>query len=108
LFLDEETVRKHVDEYQTQNKLKSSPSGGSKSKLSLAQTAELVEYLGQVTYTKAANVCDYVHQKYDVMYSVNGMTDWLKYNGFSFKKPHEMPAKADPEKQETFKKEYET
>jgi transposase len=87
--------------------LQSSPSGGSQSKLSLVQTAELVEHLDKVTYTKAAQVCSYVQGKYYITYSVNGMTDWLKNNGFSFKKPHEVPAKADPEKQEAFKKEYE-
>jgi transposase len=107
LFLDEETISKHVDEYQTENKLKSSPAGGSASKLSPTQTAELVKHLEQVTYTKVAQVCAYVQEKYSLTYSVNGMTDWLKHNGFSFKKPHEVPAKADVEKQEIFKQEYE-
>jgi transposase len=45
LFVDEETVSKHVDEYKTEDRLKNLPSGGSKSKLSPAQTAELVEHL---------------------------------------------------------------
>jgi transposase len=108
LFLDEETVSKHVDEYITEGKLKNAPCGGSESKLSPAQTTELIEHLEKVTYTKASHICAYVQQKYNVTYTVDGMTDWLKRNDFSFKKPHEVPAKADPEKQEAFKKEYET
>lgn len=35
------------------------------------------------------------------------MTSWLKNNGFSFIKPHGIPAKADPEKQKEFIIEYE-
>jgi transposase len=107
LFLDEETISKHVEEYKTEGKLKNADCGGSESKLNPAQTAELVEHLDKVTYAKASQVCIHVQEKYGVTYSVNGMTDWLKHNGFSFKKPHEVPAKADPEKQEAFKKEYE-
>jgi transposase len=107
LLLDEETVSKQVDEFKTVGKLANIHVGGSESKLSPSQTAELVNHLDKITYTKAAQVCDYVQKTYNVTYSVNGMTDWLKHNGFSFKKPHEVPAKADLEKQESFKKEYE-
>jgi transposase len=107
LFVDEETVSKHIKEYKTENKLQSSPAGGSQSKLSKEQTAELIEHLDKVTYTSASQVCSYVQKKYNITYTVNGMTDWLNNNGFSFKKPHEVPARADPDKQEAFKKEYE-
>ena len=36
------------------------------------------------------------------------MSKWLKANGFRYKKPHGVPAKADKEKQEDFMAYYET
>jgi DNA-binding NarL/FixJ family response regulator len=38
LFLDEETVSKHVEEYKTKGKLKNADCGGAESKLTPAQT----------------------------------------------------------------------
>ncbi|MDR1364022.1 MAG: winged helix-turn-helix domain-containing protein, partial [Oscillospiraceae bacterium] len=35
------------------------------------------------------------------------MTEWLKRNGFSYRKPHVFPAKAQEEKQAEFISEYE-
>ncbi|GHS92271.1 hypothetical protein AGMMS49949_04140 [Alphaproteobacteria bacterium] len=51
LFLDEETVSKHFDEYCETKKL-SIPTGGSQRKLSPAQTTELIQHLKEKTYTK--------------------------------------------------------
>ncbi|MDR2464170.1 MAG: helix-turn-helix domain-containing protein [Holosporales bacterium] len=69
LFLEEETVRKHVDEFKTVGKLEHIHGGGSESKLSPSQTAELVNHLDQITYTKAAQVCDYVQKTYSYLES---------------------------------------
>jgi transposase len=77
LFLDEETISKHVDEYVTQRKL-SIQSGGSKSKLSDEQESALAEHLESKTYLKVVEICDYVVQTYGVHYTVSGMTNWLK------------------------------
>lgn len=106
LFLDEETISKHVSEYQEEKKL-SIQTGGRSSKLNAAQTAELIAHLECSTYMKATDICAYVQEKYGVEYTVSGMTFWLKAQGFSYKKPRAVPAKADAKQQEVFIKEYE-
>jgi transposase len=47
-----------------------------------------------------------VKKIYKKEYSVSGMTKWLKENGFCYKKPHGVPAKADGVKQAAFIEEY--
>jgi transposase len=105
LCLDEETVSKHFDEYVHDKKL-SIQTGGSQSKLSVEQTAELLKHLDQKTYLKAADICAYVHKIYNVSYNPKSMVFWLKEHGFSYRKPDRVPAKADPKKQEEFIEEY--
>jgi transposase len=106
LFLDEETISKHIFEYREAKKLRII-TGGSESKLSSAQTEDLKAHLSNHTYVKSFEICEYVKEKYGVKYTVSGMTGWLKNNGFSFIKPHGVPAKADQEKQKQFVAEYE-
>jgi transposase len=106
LFLDEITVSKHIREYQEEKKLRI-VTGGSESKLSPAQTAELNVHLAAHTCVKVVDICAYVKGQYGIEYTISGMTSWLKKNGFSFIKPHGVPAKADPEKQKQFITEYE-
>jgi transposase len=106
LMIDEETASGYVEGYVEQNKLKHA-SGGSKSKLTVEQTQELISHLKAHTYVKVAEVCEYVFKVYGISYSRQGMTDWLHAHGFSYKKPKSTPAKADPLKQEAFIKRYE-
>ena len=105
LFLDEDTVSRHVSEYVKSKKLHI-VTGGSESKLSSAQAADLQLHLTFHTYAKVSEICNYVEEQYGVKYTVSGMTSWLKINSFSFIKPHGVPAKADPEKQKQFVAEY--
>jgi transposase len=105
LLLDEETVSKHVSEYQESKKL-TIRTGGSQSKLSPCQTDELNGHLREHTYAKVSEICGYVRKKYGILYSVQGMTCWLKKHGFSYKKPQPTPSKADPAKQAKFIEEY--
>jgi transposase len=106
LLLDQETISRHVKEYKEQQKL-SINTGGSESKLSSDQAAEITKHLDEVTYLKVSEICIYVQEKYGISYTVNGMTNWLKSNGFSYKKPKGTPAKADPIAQKEFIEEYE-
>ena len=106
LLLDQETISRHVKEYKEQQKL-SINTGGSESKLSSDQAAEITKHLDEVTYLKVSEICIYVQEKYGIFYTVNGMTNWLKSNGFSYKKPKGTPAKADPIAQKEFIEEYE-
>lgn len=106
LLLDQETISRHVKEYIESKKLSIS-TGGSDSKLSFEQSVEIVKYLEEVTHLKVSKICIYVQEKYGITYTVNGMTNWLKSNGFSYKKPKGTPAKADPVAQKDFIEEYE-
>jgi transposase len=105
LFLDEETISRHIRDYISKKKL-SLNSGGSQSKLNEPQARELVEHLSENSYLICTEICAYVHSKYGVVYTVSGMTDWLHSHGFSYKKPKPQPSKADPEKQSEFVKDY--
>jgi transposase len=106
LLLDQETISRHVKEYIDSKKLSIS-TGGSESKLSSAEAAEIIKHLDETTYLKVSQICIYVSDKYGITYTVNGMTNWLKSNGFSYKKPKGTPAKADPIAQKEFIEEYE-
>jgi len=106
LLLDEETVAKHVGEYKEHQKL-SIQTGGTASKLNPEQTQELKAHLEAQTYLKAGDICAYVEEKHGIIYTLPGMTSWLKTHGFSYKKPKGTPAKADPVKQAAFIEAYE-
>ncbi len=107
LLLDEETVSRHVIEYQEKHKL-SVQTGGSSGKLFSDQAHDLVAHLEKATYLKVLDICAYVLSQYAVVYTVSGMTSWLKNHGFSYKKPKPTPAKADPIKQAAFIQAYKT
>ncbi len=96
-----ETVHDHLEDYRKSKKLKPE-NGGSQSLLTQDQTAELIKHLEARTYTRAAEICGYVKQTWNVDFSVSGMTHWLRHNKFSYKKPQGFPAKADPQKQAEF------
>jgi transposase len=101
LLLDDETIRRHIDDYQRENKLSTS-NGGSDSKLTDREACELIEHLSEITYLYVKEICQHVKQKYKKEYSISGMTKWLHGNGFCYKKPHAVPAKADKEQQKKF------
>ena len=49
----------------------------------------------------------YVESKFNLQYTVSGMTDWLKRNNFLYKAPKGMLSKADLVKQKEFIEIYE-
>lgn len=101
LLLDDETIRRHINDYQQENKL-TIHNGGSNGKLNDRETQELIKHLAEVTYLHVKDICRYVKLQYNKGYSVSGMTKWLHANNFSYKKPHAVPAKADQEQQKRF------
>lgn len=105
LLLDDETVRRHIEDYFKKGKL-SIESGGSDSKLTGSETQKLTEHLQEITYLYVKDICEYVWQSYGKKYSISGMTKWLHVHNFCYKKPHAVPAKADREKQEKFIRHY--
>lgn len=105
LLLSDESIRKHIRDYQQAKKLKPE-NGGSESKLDVQDANELKEHLAKNTYQYVKNICAYVKDKYGKKYTVGGMKLWLINNGFRYKKPHIVPAKANLEQQEQFVNQY--
>lgn len=106
LFLSPKTIKGHIQEYKEEKKLKPS-NGGSKSKLPYEENKELSKHLEDQTYVNVKEISDYVAKTYGIKYSNSGMTNWLHENGFSYKKPVGIPAKANEELQKEFVKKYE-
>lgn len=101
LLLDDETIRRHIEDYLAKKKLQTT-NGGSESKLSNLESRKLTTHLSEVTYLYVKDICAYVKKEYKKKYSVSGMTKWLHANEFSYKKPHAVPAKADKVQQQKF------
>jgi hypothetical protein len=64
----------------------------------LAQYPDLEEKL----YTSTSDIADYVLKTFGVVYSVRGLTKWLKQHGFTYHKLSGVPAKADGEAQKAW------
>jgi transposase len=105
LLISHEGVRQHVLDYEAGRKL-SPQNGGSSSKLNEPQKQMLIEHIRETIYTKAKDIAAFVLEEFGVTYRVSGMTQWLKKNGFSYKKPAVVPGKADKQAQEKWIQEY--
>jgi len=105
LLLSDVTVGQHIQDYQASQKLKPE-NGGSVSKLDDQQTKSLLEHLQKHTYLYTKDIIAYVQATFGLLYTVPGMTSWLKIHGFSYKKPAVVPGKANREAQEQWIKEY--
>lgn len=105
LLLDDETIRRHINDYLKEKKL-STNNGGSDGKLSDREALELTDHLQEITYLYVKDICHYVRLIYGKKYSISGMTKWLHANDFCYKKPHAVPAKADKEMQMKFIRHY--
>lgn len=101
-----QSVDRYLSEYEKETKTTHDSRGGSQSKLSEVQTKELSAHLQKITYLHAKKVCMYVKAKYEVTYSISGMTFWLKENGFVYKQPIKVPGRMSPEKQQAFIESY--
>ena len=101
LLLDDETIRRHIDDYLREHKL-SIDSGGNYNKFSELESQQLIDHLTEVTYLYVKDICNYVKKTFGKTYSISGMTKWLHNNGFKHKKPHAVPAKANLEQQQAF------
>lgn len=106
LLLDDETIRRHIKDYFKHKKLQPE-NGGSDSKLSESESQQLIMHLREKTYLYVKDICAYVKQIYQKTYSLSGMTKWLHHQGFRYKKPHGVPAKANQATQQEFIKRYE-
>jgi transposase len=107
LLLDDETIRRHIDSYFKEHKL-APENGGSTGYLSELEASELKSHLYEKTYLYVKDICAYVKVAFNKLFSISGMTKWLKANNFCYKKPHAVPAKADKQQQDDFIQLYES
>lgn len=105
LLIHETTVWAHLNDYLQYGKLTSN-NGGSRSKLDEQQTEELITHLEQNTYPSTKEIIAYITLTYKVIYTQQGMHDWLIQNRFSYKKPKGTPAKFSAELQAAFIEKY--
>lgn len=101
LLLSDEAIKKHIKDFVEAQKLKPT-NGGSQSKLTDAQKAELKEHIDCNGYTEARMIKQYIEAKYLIKYTVNGTIKLLHQLGFVYKKPKLVPGKLDRAKQEEF------
>lgn len=101
LRIHETTVVRHINDYLQSEKLKPE-NGGSQSRMSTAQTMQLIEHLAENTYFHTHQIVAHVEAEFGINYSVAGMNKWLHHNGFSYKKPKGVPHKFCPEIQQAF------
>jgi transposase len=100
------SIARFIDDYKNNNKLKPE-SGGSESHLNQEQTKDLISHLEQNIYLTVSAIKEYILTKWNIEYSIRGLTNWLHTHGFSYKKPVGFPAKADKIKQQEFVEYYE-
>lgn len=104
LFLDHTTIRRYYTTYVEEGLegLVLLAYKGKVSSLSEAQEELLKEHLREKTYLSAAKIAAYIQATFSVSYSVKGTVKLLHRIGFSYKKPKQIPGKADSKKQEEF------
>jgi transposase len=110
LLLDETTVRRYYKGYQKTgvDGLLENHYYGSNGYLTVLQEQELTTILKNHIYQTVKEVILYVNKTYNKTYSIEGMTHLLHRLGFVYKKTKVIPGKVNLEKQEQFKKEYQT
>ena len=106
MYMHVDTIKSYIKSYNDNKKIKNDPRGGSKAKLNEKDAQELDKYLSKNTYLKAKDIAKYVKDKYNVDYTIAGMTDWLKNRDFKYKRPATIPGKLSAEKQKVFIEEY--
>jgi len=107
LRLSSATVYNYLNDFDSEQKTKNDPKGGSEPKLTDEQSQSLQKHLTETTYLKIKHICAHVQATFGVNFSRSGMTMWLGAKGFVFKRPKKVPGKLDPQRQEAFIKEYE-
>lgn len=101
LLLHETSVSRHINDFNTLNKL-TSASGGSSGYLNAEQTQQLIDHLCDVTYLHTHQIVAYIQETFEVEYTVSGLNKWLHQHQFSYKQPKGVPHKFDVDKQTAF------
>lgn len=105
-LIDEATVRRHLNDWLSEQKLKPE-NGGSDSKLNAEKTTLLIKQLSDRLFHHVHEIIAFVKRKWGITFSVPGMNKWLHRNGFRYKIPCGTPHKFSEEKQQQFIEYYE-
>ena len=106
LRLSHSTVCAYLNDFDSMQKTQHAPKGGTEPKLTNEQSQELSRHLEEATYLKVKHIRAYVKERFGIIFSRSGMTDWLRGHGFVFKRPRKVPGKLDPRQQEEFIRKY--
>ena len=79
---------------------------GGTCKLSGAQIEQFNEHLENNVYLTAKEICAFVKKTFKVKYTSKGMTSLLHQMGYTYKKPKQIPGKANIDKQMEFIEQY--
>ena len=101
LLLDDQTIRRYVQDDMEQNSL-APKHQGRQSFFSTQQSQEVIFHLREKTYLRVKEIAQWVDLKYGVIWTVSGLSKWLKRAGFCYKKPTAVPGKANQETQRQF------
>ena len=102
LFLTDEGARQQVEDFLKKNGKLEPENGGSEARLSDEQTKRLEAHLEEKLYVRTRDIVEYVQETFGIVYSVRGLTKWLKRHGFTYHKPVGVPARADGEAQKAW------
>ena len=108
LLLDDSTIRRYEKNYLKgglECLLTDNYKGGF-GFLSSSQEALLKKHLSEKIYLSCKEIVNYIKKEYGFTYSVGGVLHLLKRLGFVYKKPKQIPGKANAEAQEEFVEHY--
>jgi transposase len=101
LRISPSTVTQHIIDYLEKQKLKPE-NGGSNSYLNAEQSALMIHHISENLYVNSTDIINFIFHKFNVQYSIAGLTKWLHRVGFSYKQPKGVPHKCDLEQQAIF------
>ena len=102
--IDVSTIYRYVEKYRASNlgDYLHDAYTAYEGKLTVDQLGELEAELRGRLYSRAADICAWIRERFGVVYTPSGVVPLLKRRGFVYKKTRQVPAKADPEAQEAF------
>jgi transposase len=108
LFLDEGTIRNYRKRYVEGGilGLVSDMHSGRRCQLSPTELQCLSNKLNETIFLEAKEVAAYIKERFEIEYSISGVTTLLHSMGFVYKKAKAVPGKANKNEQELFIKKY--
>jgi transposase len=104
LFIDEGTVREHRALYERAGRagIEELACRGATSPLPSPHLAEIEAFIDAHVPQTAREICAFVEARFEMRYTPHALAKLLKRRGYVYKKPVNVPAKADAEAQRAF------